>query len=310
MILNHVRFRRRWRVLIGGLVPPILLSVALAACERRPTGNTQSELGPAVARVNGKVLRQQDFAAMLPEDYDRVLTMEERMGYLDRWIATELLYEEAQRRKLPVTADIEARLEQFKKDLVADLLVQEVIKERAIVSDAEVRAYYDAHLGEYTREYRVSHILVHSPEDVEEVKERLQTRTFAWVARRHSIDRHTGVGGDLGFLSKGNMIPQFETVVFDMEVGEVSDVIESEFGYHLIKLTDARESRGALDYEEAADEISRTLLLAKRAATYDSLIAELIDRADIELLDPELKLISTHEVEADTVAGDSLSIEE
>jgi parvulin-like peptidyl-prolyl isomerase len=181
--------------------------------------------------------------------------------------------------------------------------VQEVIKERAVVSDGEVRRYYEEHAREYTLEYRVSHILVHTLEDIEEVKEKLQKRSFGWVARRHSIDRHTGVGGDLGFLSKGNMIPEFEQVVFDMEVGEVSDVIESEFGYHLIKLTDVREARGKLDYEEAAEEISRTLLLAKRAAVYDSLIADLRRRADVELLDPELKLLAAQGAEADTAAA-------
>jgi peptidyl-prolyl cis-trans isomerase C len=291
MSIHRDGFRPGWKALIGGLVPPILLVVAIVGCERRQVGNVGSENGPVVARVNGKVLYQRDFAAMLPEDYQRVLTTHERKGYLDRWIATELLYDEAQRSKLAVTEEIEAKLEQYKKDLVADMLVQEVIKERAVVSEREVREYYEARIDEYTKEYRVSHILLNTLEDVAEVEELLQKRTFSWVERRHSIDRHTGVGGDLGFLSKGNMTPEFEEVVFNMEVGEVSDVIESDFGYHLIKLTDKRESRGKLEFQDAAEEISRTLLLAKRAAVYDSLIAVLTERANIEILDSELRLV-------------------
>jgi peptidyl-prolyl cis-trans isomerase C len=308
--------RPGWKARIGGLVPPILLLLvlpallALPACERRPVGGSESEAGAPVARVNGRLLRQRDFAAILPEDYQLVLTLEERKGYLDRWIATELLYDEAARSNIGLSPELQARLEQYKKDLVADQLVQQVLKERAVVSDEEVRAYYNARIDEYTREYRVSHILVSTPEDAEEVKELLKTHSFAWVERRHSIDRHTGAGGDLGFLSKGNMIPEFEDVVFGMKVGEVSDVIESEFGYHIIKLTDERESRAKLDFEDVAEDISRTLLLQKRAAVYDSLLTALREKANIEILDPQLRLVEaapgvgavdTSESPADTV---------
>lgn len=301
-------------------MPPVLLLVlaalgalVAAGCERRPVGETSSPAGgPAVARVNGETLRQRDFAAMLPDDYQRSLTLSEQRDYVDRWIAVELLYDEAKRSNLHRNPDIEAKLERYKKDLVSDMLVQQILKERAVVSEDEVRAYYNEHIDEYTKEYRVSHILVSSLEDIAEVKKQLEKRSFSWVERRHSIDRHTGVGGDLGFLSKGNMIPEFEQVVFGMEVGEVSDVIESEFGYHLIKLTDVRDARGKLDYDEVASDISRTLLLEKRAAVYDSLIASLREKADIEILDPRLALVADAPMdeEYDQELGDTLSVGE
>jgi hypothetical protein len=117
----------------------------------------------------------------------------------------------------------------------------------------------------------------------------LQTRPFSWVARQMSVDKHTGAGGDLGYLSKGNMLPEFEEVVFRMRPGEVSEIVESEFGYHIIKLTDVRTSLNELPFESVAPEISRTLLLRKRAAVYDSLVTALVGRADIEVNDPDLK---------------------
>jgi peptidyl-prolyl cis-trans isomerase C len=86
------------------------------------------------------------------------------------------------------------------------------------------------------------------------------------------------------------MIPEFEDVVFDMNIGEVSEVIESELGYHFLKVTDARDARDKLEYEEVAEDISRALLLDKRAAVYDSLITTLRRGARIEILDPELRL--------------------
>lgn len=269
-------------------MPPIVVLAAMA-CERRDVGR-RTDVGPPIARINGKVLFERDFENFLPEDYRSTLTLSERKAYLDRWVTTELLYESAVASGVGVTPEIESRLEQFKKDLVADRLVQKVIRERAVVTEGEVRAYYAGHEDEYTRELRVSHILVNTLEDAAEVKEMLQQRTFAWVARRHSIDKHTGMGGDLGFLSKGNMIPEFEEVVFDMEIGDVSDVIESELGYHILKVTDAREARNKLSYEDVAEDISRILLLEKRAAVYDSLITTLMRTARIEILDPELRM--------------------
>jgi peptidyl-prolyl cis-trans isomerase C len=287
----------------GGLVPPLLLAALLTACERRPVGRNVDEQGPIVARVNGRPVYQKEFESILPEDYERVLTADERKAYLDRWIATQLLYEEASRQGFGVSREIETRLEQYKKDLVADRFVQEVIENRAVVSEREVRAYYEARRNEYTREYRVSHILVNTMEEAEKAKEMLQQRTFSWVARRYSVDKHAGIGGDLGFLSKGNMIPEFEKVVFSMQVGDVSDIIESDFGYHIIKLTDVRDAREKLDYEDAAPEISRTLLLQKRNATYDSLLTAVVSSAQIEVLDPELRLLGDTRVTAGLPSG-------
>jgi peptidyl-prolyl cis-trans isomerase C len=255
-----------------------------------------------VARVNDKTLYKDDFEAYLPGNYSGALTLGDKKMYLDRWITTELLYEAALQDGSAVTPEIELRLEQFKKDLIADQLVQGVIQERAVVTEAEVQEYYTEHEDEYTRELRVSHILVNSWEEADKVKELLKKNTFAWVARRHSIDKHTGVGGDLGFLSKGNMIPEFEEVVFDMKIGEVSDVIESELGYHFIKLTDAREARNKLSLEDVAEDISQILLLKKRAAVYDSLVATVRKGARIEILDPDLRLAL--ELEADSMTAE------
>lgn len=274
-------------VLTGCLVPPVLSLLLSVACEHREVGGQKEGPNPPLARVNGKPLFKNDFYAYLPEDYQRALTVEEKKEYLDHWITSEILYEAASKSGLGVSAEIESRLEQYKKDLVADQLVQKVIGDKAIVTDADVRAYYDAHEDEYTREFRVSHILVNTLEDAAEVKELLQKQTFSWVARRKSIDKHTGVGGDLGYLSKGNMLPEFEEVIFDMKVGEISDVIESELGYHFIQVSDAREARNKLSYEEVAEDISRILLLEKRSAVYDSLITTLVAGANIEILDPE-----------------------
>jgi len=273
-------------------VPPIaLLAAGLAAsgCERRDVGGLERDPGPVVARINGQPVYQIDLDAYLPTEETGALTAEERKTYFDRWVATQLLYEDAARNGMGVSEEIDRKIEQYKKDLVADRMVEDILKTRAVVTRDEVLAYYRSHRDEYKMELRVSHILTNTIEDAEEAREMLKSRPFSWVARKMSVDRHTGAGGDLGYLSKGNMLPEFESVVFNMRVGEVSDIIESEFGYHILKLNDVRTMANEPSFEALAPEISRELLIRKRMAVYDSLIAELVSRASIEILDPELR---------------------
>ncbi|HXV14408.1 MAG TPA: peptidylprolyl isomerase [Candidatus Krumholzibacteria bacterium] len=262
---------------------------AAPACERREVGAPSIDPGPVVARINGQPLYRTALDAYLPEDEFALSTIEERRTYFDRWVATQLLYEEAARVGMGVSDEVARKLEQYKKDMIADRLVQEVLDERAVVTRGEVMRYYRNHKDEFNLEVRVSHILTNTIEEAQEAQEMLKTRPFSLVARKMSVDKHTGAGGDLGYLSKGNMLPEFEDVVFRMRRGEVSDIVESEFGYHIIKLTDVRTSLNELPFEQVAPEISRTLLIRKRAAVYDSLVTALVEKARIEVIDPDLK---------------------
>jgi peptidyl-prolyl cis-trans isomerase C len=268
------------------------LAVALATgCERRDVGHPSRSLGTVVARVNGQPLYKNDLDDYVPGEEVGAITAEQRKTQFDHWVATELLYDEATRAGIGVSEDIDHKIEQYRKDLVADRLVEDVLSTRAIVTRDEVLAYYKAHKDEYNLEVRVSHILTNTMEDAHEAQQMLATRPFSWVARKMSVDKHTGAGGDLGYLSKGNMLPEFENVVFKMHVGEVSDIIESEFGYHILKLTDIRTSANELPFETVAPDISRLLLMQKRVAIYDSLVTALRSQAKVEVIDPELQAV-------------------
>ena len=272
------------------VVSGLLALILLTACERRDFEQDR-DTTPVVAQVEGSLLTKREFDNFLPEDYENVLTQQEVRDYLDRWITTELLYKEAMRTGRGVPDDLETRIERYRKELVADQLVQQIIRDRAFVSDAEVMAYYEAHETEYTKEYRVSHILVNTREDAEDIRNQLGKRSFTYLARRYSIDKHSGSGGDLGYLSKGNMIPEFEDVVFGMAVGDVSEIIESEFGYHLVTVTDVRDARYTLAFEDIRSEIANMLALARRDAVYDSLIAALRSGANVQIMDSALEFL-------------------
>ena len=138
---------------------------------------------------------------------------------------------------------------------------------------------------EYRYEYRVSHILVSTLEEAKNVQELLEKNSFAWVANRHSIDPVARRGGDLGYLSKGNMIPEFENVVFDLRPGEVSDIVKSDFGYHIIKLVGMRESLVTVDPADVRAQIINMLIMEKRERAYGDFLGSLRRGADVEYYD-------------------------
>jgi len=158
--------------------------------------------------------------------------------------------------------------------------------------------------------------MVDSHEEGVRVREMLEKRSFAWVANRHSVDPVARRGGDLGYLTKGNMIPAFETVVFDMKPGEVSDIVQSEFGYHIIKLVGTREAQVKVELADVRERIMNQLVIRKRHAAYRKLIDRLAERAEVKYINSgysgETLLADTAVAEgtADTAAVDTIKTED
>jgi parvulin-like peptidyl-prolyl isomerase len=122
-------------------------------------------------------------------------------------------------------------------------------------------------------------------EKIEFVKEQLENGAeFGDMAREYSDDESNSAdGGDLGFITKGQMVEEFEKVAFSLEVGEVSGIIETQFGYHILKVFDREEGR-IQEYDEVKDDLSVYLSDLKKAEKWEEFILELIDKAEIEYL--------------------------
>jgi len=185
-------------------------------------------------------------------------------------------------RRRRVVEQQDRRLEQ---QFLADYLVFAELRKRTEVSEAEIEGYFAAHEREYLNEYRVSQILVSTLEDAERVVDLLGTRSWAWVANRYSIDASAKRGGDLGYLTKGNMIPELEAVVFDMKPNEVTGVVKSDFGYHIFRLDDVREALVSVGLDDVREQIMNTLMLEKRKNAYRELLDSLTAKADIKYRD-------------------------
>ena len=166
-------------------------------------------------------------------------------------------------------------VESFKTDARNDLSVNKVM-ETAVASvpgpsDAEAKDFYAKNPDKFkqTEQVRASHILVRVPSDAD-AKTRARAKAeidgvlkqvksggdFAKLAQQHSQDGSAAQGGDLGFFPRGQMVPEFDQVAFSLPVGQVSGIVTTQFGYHILKVTDKKPAR-TVPFEEAAPQIKQ-----------------------------------------------------
>lgn len=175
-----------------------------------------------------------------------------------------------------------------------------------IVTEEQIEEYYNENretMFKVPARIRVSHILSMFPwiedqsieenegdkektkDKIEFVEDKLEDGAeFGDMAREYSDDTGTSAdGGDLGFITEGQMVPEFEEAAFSLEIGETSDIVETMFGYHIIKVFD-KEEESIQGFEEVKENVSAYLINQKKTEKWEEFIMELIEDADIQYL--------------------------
>ncbi|MEJ2726688.1 MAG: peptidylprolyl isomerase [Deltaproteobacteria bacterium] len=175
-------------------------------------------------------------------------------------------------------------------------LLDEEIVTKVKISEDEVRLFYDTHpdLFQQKEEVKASHILIKAATNIDDsekkearqklkrIRERLeQGEDFAALAKEFSQCPSAARGGDLGYFSKGKMVKAFEEAAFALKVGELSGIVETEFGFHLIKVTD-KKSEGMKTYDESKDNIRKYLLGTTVRRERSLYLEELKSKAKVE----------------------------
>ncbi|MFZ3589809.1 peptidylprolyl isomerase [Bacillus sp. DJP31] len=174
--------------------------------------------------------------------------------------------------------------DQFKKTLKVGLLQEKVAMKDVKVTDEEVEEHYNT----LKPELKASHILVDDEAKAQEVKKKLdEGGSFEELAKEYSKDGSAAAGGDLGYFGAGKMVPEFEEAAYALKVGEVSGLVKSEFGYHIIKLTDRKELE---PLEKMKEQIKEELGRAKVDVTQvEAQVQKELDGAKVKVNDKELK---------------------
>ena len=247
------------------------------------------------------------------QDADKVRRQFEQ-GYLSQIVRRHVMRPLAEERDLEVTeAEVDESIEAIKADfpsdkefedaldqqgvsmdqlpeLVRDQLTEEALREdvKAEIepSDDELQSHYDENIDRY-QQTKASHILIEQRGEAEDVAKELQDakaneieKLFAERAKKLSQDPGSGEkGGDLGYFASGELVPEFEEAAGKLELGEVSDPVQSEFGFHIIRVTDRRLQ----PFEDVRDQIAEELSGAEAEEAFQDLVVQAYEDADVRV---------------------------
>lgn len=267
--------RRIWVSLL------LALAVVVASCNRRPPDEE------IVARVGDVYLTHKDLEKRLdlegfsPDQINR---------YVERWVNREVLYQEAQRLGLENTEELAWELELVEKEFLINKLLERTYAEKVQVTEEMVTSYYQSHQDLF----RVNEDFVHVFHLVTETREAanlarqslLAGRPFEDVAREYSVGPFKDRGGDMGFIKESDVIPELRRIAFRSSVNDVSSVISSSYGYHVIKVVDKLKKDDVRPLVSVRDEIVARLRANKEQQVYYDLLYKLQNESNIHVALP------------------------
>lgn len=200
-----------------------------------------------------------------------------RAAILDQLIEQALFLTDARKNMLEYDPAFKQQLACVKDDLLVQFAISKAV-ERASVTDAEIRAFYDEHPEQFAAQETVSasHILVDSEEEAQQLLQSIQSGeiSFEDAAKQHSSCPSSQNGGDLGEFGRGQMVPEFDKACFEMQPGELRGPIKTQFGYHIIRLNQ-RKAGEPTSFSDAREAIREHLLNEKRRQAYQSKVNQL-----------------------------------
>ncbi|MCK5934631.1 MAG: peptidylprolyl isomerase [Fulvimarina manganoxydans] len=242
-----------------------------------------------IATVGSDEITEADLAAAeaeIGEDFRQVPEEQRRLAVLSALIDIKVLAAEAEKADLQDDPTVAGQL-----DFLRDRTLHNAFFERNgvdAVTDEELKARYDKEIAalEPREEIHARHILLKTKEEAEAVIAELQNGAdFAKVAEEKSTGPSGPNGGDLGFFSAGQMVPEFEKAAFALDPGSItSEPVQTQFGWHVIKVEEKREAQPP-SFEEVKDRIRQLVLRDE----YLQLVKEARDEMPVEYVDPEMK---------------------
>lgn len=271
----------------------LLLAFSLTAC-----GTDDKK---AIAVVGDTEITEAEFHELLVERYG-----EETLGALisEKVIEAEIKKADVKVEAEEIDKEFEGMAEQYggkegldaamassnisekevKEEIERTLALKTLLKSDLKVTDEEIAKYYEENKESFSQKEQVdaSHILVESEEKAKEVRKKLvDGEDRVEIAKEYSTDPGSkDSGGDLGFFDRGKMVPEFEEAAFSMKVGEISQPIKTEHGYHVIIVNDKKEAK-TTSLEENKDEIRTTLEDAKMPEAFNTWYTEKVAEYDI-----------------------------
>jgi peptidyl-prolyl cis-trans isomerase C len=242
------------------------------------------DANPVLAKVNGAEIRASDVALAEEELGPSLAQMDpatKKENVLSFLIDMKIVSKEAEDKKIADRDDFKTRLAFARNRLLMDNLL--AVEGKAATTDENMKKVYEDAAKQITGEQEVHarHILVETEDQAKKIADELKKGAdFAELAKKDSKDPGASDGGDLGFFTKDQMVPEFSTVAFALEPGKISDPVKTQFGWHVIKVEEKR-TRKAPDFEQVKPQIE-TYVVRKAQADY---VAKLRTATKVERMD-------------------------
>lgn len=245
--------------------------------------------GRSLATVDGKVITVGDFEKRMADlpPYYKTLAIQRKKDFLDDMITEQLLCKEALRRGIDRDADVRELLKEARQKILVAKLIEIEEKKKHNVGEEQIKEFYESHKNDFVNplKLRASHIQVESESQANDILQKLKTGgDFEELARQYSKDPSMQNGGDIGYFTKGQLLPDIEAAAFELKIGEISAVIKTRIGYHIIKLTDRIEPHAA-ELSEVMKTIEKELNKKAQKDTFESLIKNLRSKTRIKVND-------------------------
>jgi peptidyl-prolyl cis-trans isomerase C len=277
---------RRRTIAFAAVAALLIVLPAVSGCSKDSASEAPAASGPdpVVARVNGVDIKQSDLA-LAEEDVGadmQAASPEAKREHLISYLADVIMVTQAaEKKKLADNPEFKRRLTFLRNKLLMGFELQDEAK-AAMTEDALKQTYNDAvkSMGGQ-EEVRARHILVDKEEEAKAIADQLKGGAdFATLAKEKSKDPGAADGGDLGYFTKDQMVPEFADVAFKMYPGQLSNPVKSQFGWHIIKVEDKRTKQPP-EFEKVKDQIEA--YVARKAQS--EFVAKLRQTAKIERLD-------------------------
>lgn len=267
---------------------PLAFAAALTLpAAAQDTSNPSRDLSTVVATVNGTEITLGNMVvawASLPQQYQELPEDVLFKGILDQLVQQTAL---SQNYEGDLPTRVELQLENERRSLIAGEAINGIMEGE--LDEADVQAVYEEQYGSVPeeQEFNASHILVETEEEANEIQQEIADGAeFAAVAREKSTGPSGPNGGELGWFAAGAMVPEFEEAVQSLEPGAVSDPVQTQFGWHVIKLNETRV-KDAPALETVREEIELQIRQTRAQERIDEVTAAAdVDRSGSETVDP------------------------
>lgn len=233
-----------------------------------------------LAKVGQKEITNLDVQSAIqgldPYQAQQFQTEEGQKYVLDDLINQELLYMYAKDNKIDQDEEFRNEMKRVEENVLKQYVINKILTSVKLTEE-EKKAFYEAQKQSFSKPETANakHILVDSEEKANDILGKINAGdvSFEDAAKEHSTCPSKNNGGDLGTFGRGQMVPEFEDATFAMNVGDVSEPVKTQFGYHLIKL-EAKNEPTIPAYEEIADKVEKTLMFQKQGEVYKNKLDE------------------------------------